>query len=112
MNGSNKPSLSSIQAFFIGAVGGVAPVLVRGAVYLFSHNGEMPPLASGQVVGYFCALVIFLVFGGIVAIFRVREHRKKEISLRSTFPSTYGRGWEALISLVSPMLASDFALMI
>jgi len=68
MNGSNKPPLSSTQAFSIGALGGVAPVLVRGAVYLFSHDGQMPPLANGQVVGYLFALVIFLIFGGVVAI--------------------------------------------
>src|SRR5438477_5656105 len=63
-----KPSLSSKHAFLIGSLGGVAPVLVRGAVYLFSHNGRVPPLDSGQFVGYICAFLIFLAFGGLVAI--------------------------------------------
>jgi len=63
-----KPPLSSTTAFAIGALGGVAPVLVRGAVYLFSHEGVMPPLKNGQLLGYMCALAIFLVFGGVVAI--------------------------------------------
>jgi hypothetical protein len=65
---NKKPPLSPKTAFGIGALGGVAPVLVRGAVYLFAHDGVMPPLKSGQLLGYMCAVAIFLVFGGVVAI--------------------------------------------
>lgn len=61
-------SLSSKQAFLIGSLGGVAPILVRGAVYVFSHSGVTPPLSSGQLIAYFGGLVVFLVFGGIVAV--------------------------------------------
>jgi hypothetical protein len=90
-----KPALSSGQAFWIGALGGLAPVMARGAGYLFSHSGEMPPFVPGQILGYTCALVLMLVLGGVIAVFTddvATRTIKSAFALGLSLPSLFQLG--------------------
>jgi hypothetical protein len=92
---AEKPPIGSKQAFWIGALGGITPVMARGAGYLFTNTGQMPHLILGQLFGYACALVLMLVLGGIVAVFTddvAARTIKSAFALGLSLPSLFQLG--------------------
>jgi hypothetical protein len=91
-----EPRITIKQAFGIGALGGMAPAMARGVGYLLSHDGEMPPLGRGQILGYAFALILMLVLGGLLAVFTddaAARTLKSAFGLGLSLPSLFQLGF-------------------
>jgi len=88
-----KPVLTSKQAFLIGALGGIAPMLVRGAVSVSSSGGRLPAIEMSQIIGYSFAVLVFAGIGGAVAIWLDDARtRRSAFLIGASLPSLFHVG--------------------
>jgi len=66
-NAGNQP-IAVKHAFWIGALGGISPLVARGAGHLLA-NGNLPPLVAGSLIAYALALLLLFGLGGVISVF-------------------------------------------
>lgn len=88
----NSTTISKHDAFIAGAIGGIAPFVVRAAVTVLGAHGTLPPITLPQILGYAFALVVMAAVGGYLARIAAQQTYHNALAIGMSLPSLFQVG--------------------
>src|SRR5947209_15890603 len=64
-----SPPISIKQAFWIGGLGGIAPLAARGVGHLIGSGGDLTWFKLALLVSYGLAVILLFGLGGLISVF-------------------------------------------